>query len=333
MPNIKVAFLDRYHPNIYDTIRRSLPNGWVPQFTESREIKDQTAALAGAQLLFVMAAPVTPEILSIVKDVRFIQKLGAGVDRIDLKICAERGIAVAKLAGCNAIPVAEHTLLLILATLRRLVVIDRETRQGKWSKEDSRGVNRQLHGKRVGLIGLGAIGKELVKLLRGFECDIVYYDPVVLPVEMEQKLGVHRLPLDELLATSDIVSLHLPLLPETANLMSKERIDQMKPGAVLINCARGGLIDDAALAVALTEGRLFGAGIDAFSKEPPVGSPLLGLEQTVVTPHLAGATIDNFKSVIDAAVRNAIQYMEEGKLPPADVVFLPQPQETKTNAG
>src|ERR1022692_2263006 len=101
MPNVRVAFLDRYHPNIYDTIRRSLPSDWVPQFTETREIKDQAAALAGAQLLFVMAAPVTPEILSIGKDVRFIQKLGVGVDRIDLKICAERGIAVAKLGGCN----------------------------------------------------------------------------------------------------------------------------------------------------------------------------------------------------------------------------------------
>ena len=195
-----------------------------------------------------MAAPVTAEILSAATRLRFIQKLGAGVDKIDLKMCSEKGIAVARLAGGNAIPVAEHTLLLILATLRRLPMVDRRTRAGEWLKEESRGVNRQLHGKRVGLVGLGAIGKALVKLLKGFETDIVYFDPGVSPADVEQKLGVRHLPLDELLATSDIVSLHLPLLPETAGLISKERIDRMKRGAVLINCARGGLVDEAALA-------------------------------------------------------------------------------------
>ncbi len=117
---MQVAFLDRYHPNICETIRRGLPGDWAPKFAESRELKDQMAAVAEADLLFVMAAPVTPEILAAAKKVRFIQKLGAGVDRIDLKVCEDRGIGVARLAGGNAIPVAEHALLLILATLRRL---------------------------------------------------------------------------------------------------------------------------------------------------------------------------------------------------------------------
>ena len=334
MSNLQVAFLDRYHPNICETIRRGLPGDWVPKFAESRELKDQTAAVAEAELLFVMAAPVTPEILASAKKVRFIQKLGAGVDRIDLKVCEERGIGVARLAGGNAIPVAEHALLLILATLRRLPMIDRRTRAGEWLKEESRGVNRQLHGKRVGLVGLGAIGKALAKLLKGFEVEIVYYDPYPPSAEIEQALGVKGVSLDELLATSDIVSLHLPLMPATANLIGKERIAQMKPGAVLINCARGGLVDEAALAAALTEGRLFGAGIDAFAKEPPVGNPLLALvEQTVVTPHFAGATIDNFSSVIEGAVRNARQYLSTGTVSGADAVFVPQAQGTTTNPG
>jgi D-3-phosphoglycerate dehydrogenase len=332
MSNLQVAFLDRYHPNICETIRRGLPPDWAPVFAESKELKDQIAAVSGADLLFVMAAPVTAEILSAAKKVRFIQKLGAGVDRIDLKVCEERGIAVARLAGGNAIPVAEHTLLLILATLRRLPSIDRRTRAGEWLKEESRGVNRQLHGKRVGLVGLGAIGKALAKLLKGFEVEIVYYDPVPPSAEVEQKLGVRRVSLDELLETSDVVSLHLPLLPQTANLISKEKIERMKPGAVLVNCARGGLVDEAALASALTSGHLFGAGIDAFSKEPPVGNPLLTLDQTVVTPHFAGATIDNFSSVIESAVRNAREYLASGTLPASDVVFAPQAQGT-TKAG
>jgi D-3-phosphoglycerate dehydrogenase len=334
MPKLQVAFLDRYHPNICDTIRHGLPADWEPKFAESKELKHQTGVVADADLLFVMAAPVTPEILAAARKVRFIQKLGAGVDRIDLKVCEERGIGVARLAGGNAIPVAEHALLLILATLRRLPMIDRRTRAGEWLKEDSRGINRQLHGKRVGLVGLGAIGKALAKLLKGFEADIVYYDPFPPTPEIEQKLGVRGISLGELLATSDIVSLHLPLMPATTNLISKEKIAQMKPGAVLINCARGGLVDEAALAAALTEGRLFGAGIDAFAKEPPVGNPLLALtEQTVVTPHFAGATIDNFASVIESAVRNARQYLSSGTVPPADAVFVPQAQGTTTNAG
>jgi D-3-phosphoglycerate dehydrogenase len=333
MSKLQVAFLDRYHPNICETIRRGLPADWAPKFAESRELKDQLAAVADAELLFVMAAPVTPEILAAAKKARFIQKLGAGVDRIDLKICEERGIGVARLAGGNAIPVAEHALLLILATLRRLPLNDRLTRAGEWRKEEARGVNRQLHGKRVGLVGLGAIGKELAKLLKGFEAEIVYYDPFPPAPEVEQKLGVRGLALDELLATSDIVSLHLPLMPSTANLINRERIARMKPGAVLINSARGGLVDEAALAEALTEGRLFGAGIDAFAKEPPVGNPLLALvEQTVVTPHFAGATIDNFGSVIEGAVRNARQFLAHGTVPPADAVFVPQAQGTASNS-
>ena len=331
MSTLRVAFLDRYHPNIYDAIRDALPKQWTPHFAETRELKDQIAAVTEAELLFAMAAPVTAEILSGAGILRFIQKLGAGVDRIDLKICAERGIAVARLAGGNAIPVAEHTLLLILATLRRLPMVDRRTRAGEWLKEESRGVNRQLHGKRVGLVGLGAIGKALVKLLKGFEAEIVYFDPGVSPADVEQKLGVLHLPLDELLATSDIVSLHLPLMPETAGLISKEKIAKMKPGAVLINCARGGLVDEAALAIALSEGRLFGAGLDAFAKEPPTGSPLLGFDQTVVTPHFAGATIDNFSSVIERAVSNARQFLDGGMLPEADIVFMPQAQGTISN--
>jgi len=184
----------------------------------------------------------------------------------------------------------------------------------------------------VGLVGLGAIGKALAKLLKGFEVEIVYYDPYPPSAEIEQALGVKGVSLDELLATSDIVSLHLPLMPATANLIGKERIAQMKPGSVLINCARGGLVDEAALAAALTEGRLFGAGIDAFAKEPPVGNPLLALvEQTVVTPHFAGATIDNFSSVIEGAVRNARQYLSTGTVSGADAVFVPQAQGTTTN--
>jgi phosphoglycerate dehydrogenase-like enzyme len=324
MPNVHVAFLDRFHPAIYSSIERALPPGWIGSFAQSRESRDQAAAVSEADLLFVMAAPVSAEILAAATRLRFIQKLGAGFDKIDLKTCRERGIAVARLAGGNATPVAEHTLLLMLAALRRLPLMDRRTRAGEWLKEEARGVNRQLTGKVVGVVGFGAIGKTLAKMLSGFAIEVLYFDPVRPQPEVERQLRVRYCPLKELLATADIVSLHLPLTPETAGLISKEQIASMKPGAVLINCARGGLVDEAALAAALAEGRLFAAGVDAFAQEPPIGSSLLILDQTVVTPHMAGATVDNFGFVIERAMRNAAQYLSGGGLPKEDAVFVPQ---------
>jgi D-3-phosphoglycerate dehydrogenase len=323
MSHAHVAFLDRFHPEIYLAIERALPNDWSHTFAVSKESADQLAAVSSADLLFVMAAPVPKEILSAAPKLRMIQKLGAGVDRIDLKICEQRGIAVARLAGGNAVPVAEHALSLMLATLRRLPVIDRRTRAGEWLKEESRGVNRQITGKRVGLVGFGAIGKALAKLLSGFDIELVYFDPLVPAAEAEKQFRIRSLPLDELLETCDIVSLHLPLLPETAGLIGKDRIARMKAGAVLINCARGGLVDEDALADALSEGRLFGAGLDAFAKEPPIGSRLLTLDETVVTPHMGGATVDNFRFVIERAVANAAQYLAGAGLPSSDAVLVP----------
>ena len=332
MAKTQIAFLDPFHQNIYAAISHALPDDWLAAYAESREFTDQAAAVGDAEVVFALAAPIGPELLSAAPRLRLIQKLGAGVDRIDRDGCVRRGIAIARLAGGNAIPAAEHTVLLMLAVLRRLPLIDRKTRAGEWPKEEARGLHRQLHGKRIGLIGLGAIGRAVAERLAGFAVDIVYYDPAVAPADVERKFAVRALALAELLATSDIVSLHLPLLPETAGLIGEERIASMKPGAVLINCARGGLVDEAALARALVEGRLSAAGIDAFAEEPPVGSPLLELEQTVVTSHMAGATVDNFASMLARGFDNASRYLGGHGLPEQDAVFVPADGATRSVA-
>jgi phosphoglycerate dehydrogenase-like enzyme len=324
MPNtITAAFLDRFHPKIYEAISAGLPDNLTARFAESRAPADQVAAIKDADVAFVFAAPMDATLLKEAQRLRLIQKLGAGVDRIDLATCRERGIAVARLMAGNAIPVAEHTLLLMLAVYRRLPLNDRNTRAGQWDKEHARGVNRQLHGKRIGLVGFGAIGRAVAKLLAGFAIEIVYYDPVAAPAQIERDLRVKPLPLDEVIATADILSLHLPLSPATAGLMDAARLARMKPGAVLINAARGGLVDEAALVQALREGRLFGAGIDAFAKEPPVDSPLLKLDETVITPHFAGGTFDNFTNVLSRALANAQGYLASGDLPSTDAVLMP----------
>jgi D-3-phosphoglycerate dehydrogenase len=323
MPDVTVAILDKFHPHIKAAIEAAIPANWAVLFTAENGLAARAAVLRDADIAFVMAAPMPKELLAEVRRLRFIQKLGAGVDRIDLDACRKQGIAVAKLHAGNSIPVAEHTILLMLATYRQLPQIDRRTRAGAWSKEDARGMHRQLHHKTVGLVGFGAIGKEVAKRLRGFEVAILYYDPVRAPGDVEQNLGVNYADLDELVRVADIVSLHLPLLPQTAGIINAERIGAMKSGAVLINCARGGLVDETALAAALKEGRLFGAGIDAFATEPPVGSPLLELDNTVVTSHLAGATIDNFSGVIARAVENAKTVLRGDTLAETDVVIAP----------
>lgn len=318
-----IAFLDSLHPAIIAWIRDALPAGWAPHFAASRTPEDQTQAVATASVIFVIGAPVGAELIAAAPRLRFIQKLGVGVDKIDRKACAARGIAIARLAGGNAIPVAEHTVMLMLAALRRLPLVDRKTREGAWLKEEARGIHRQLHGKRVGLVGFGAIGRQVATVLSGFGVDIVYYDPAPVPSDAAGRLNARALPLDDLLATSDVVSLHLPLLPATANLISAERIARMKPGAVLVNCARGGLVDEDALVHALKDGRLLAAALDTFATEPPVGSPLLALDQTVVTPHLAGATLDNFATVLQRGIDNAKRYLAGGGLPKEDAVFVP----------
>jgi D-3-phosphoglycerate dehydrogenase len=323
MPGVTVAVLDTFHPQIKAAIEAAVPTEWTVRFVRENSFEARLTLIRDADIVFVMAAPISKEMLAEARRLRFIQKLGVGVDRIDLDFCRVQGIGVARLHAGNSIPVAEHTILLMLATYRQLPQIERRTRAGNWSKEDARGTHRSLQHKKVGLVGFGAIGKEVARRLRAFEVKLLYYDPMRAEAEVEQGLGVTYLDLDALVREADIVSLHLPLLPQTANIMNAQRIAAMKPGAVLINCARGGLVDEAALAEALKTERLFGAGIDAFAREPPVGSPLLELDNTVVTPHLAGATLDNFTTVVARSVANAKAVLRGEPLPTNDVAVAP----------
>ncbi|MBM9592989.1 2-hydroxyacid dehydrogenase [Roseitranquillus sediminis] len=319
-----IAVIDPFHPRITETIRNALPEGWSLSVTKGPSEDERAAALAEAEVAVVMATPMPRSLLERAPRLRFIQKLGAGVDRIDTRCCEERRVGLARLHAGNAIPVAEHTLLLMLAACRNLPRLDAQTRAGRWDKEEVRGENRHLHGKTVGIVGFGAIGRQVARLLSGFGVEIVYYDPVRAEEVDEAALKARYLPLDDLVAEADVVTLHLPLMPQTANMISAERIQRMKPGALLVNAARGGLVDEAALADALRSGHLFGAALDAFSEEPPAGNPLLGIENTVVTPHCAGATIDNFASVAARGVENVRRFLDGEPLPQGDIVLDPR---------
>lgn len=223
---------------------------------------------------------------------KVIARYGAGVDNVDLPAAQEKGIVVTNTPGANSVSVAELTIALILALARQLVVAVESTRQGGWLRL----TGLSLEGKAIGLIGLGSIGKHVVRHLAGFDCRLLAHDPWA-DQDLAAEHHVELLELDALLQQSDFVSLHIPLLPETRGMVDESFLMKMKPGAFLINTARGELIDEAALLDALQSGHIRGAALDVFAKEPPGAEHLLmKLPQVIVTPHTGAHT--------DGAIRN-----------------------------
>ncbi len=217
---------------------------------------------------------------------KVIARYGAGVDNVDLEAARRKGIVVTNTPGANSVSVAELTVGLILALARSIPSISAATKTGAWPRV----AGFTLQGKVIGLLGLGAIGRGVARRLVGFECIVAAHDPVMDPVEMAG-LGVRSLPMGELARQSDFLSLHVPLLPDTRGMINKAFLESMKPGAFLINTARGELVDEAALADALRSGRLRGAALDVFQSQPPgAGNPLLGLPQVIATPHMGAHT-------------------------------------------
>jgi phosphoglycerate dehydrogenase-like enzyme len=319
-----VAILDPFHPAIIETIRNLLPDGWDLSIATAPTAEARAIAMAGADVALIMAARIDENLLRQSPRLRFIQKMGAGVDNIDLDACQTSGITVARLGAGNAIQVAEHAAMMILAASRRLIAFDTRVRNGHWDKEPARGVNQHIHGKTVGIIGFGAIGRRLARILTGFEVEVLYNDLIPAPGEIERALGVRGVSFEELIGTAEIITLHLPLTPKSKGMIGAAQIAVMKQDTVLVNCARGGIVDEAALAAALRDGKLLGAGLDVFTSEPPDSSPLFELETAVFSPHCAGATLNNFATIAARAVANAEAYLEGQALPVADLVIDPR---------
>ncbi len=260
------------------------------------------AAMADAEILWHVLTPATAAIIEAAPRLRLIQKIGVGVNTIDLEAAAARGIAVCNMPGTNTAAVAEMTLALMLACLRRLPQLDRATRAGRgWAlpaeEQDRYG---ELGGRIVGLVGMGAVPRRLAPVLEALGAEVVYANRSEHP-----ELPWRRLPLDRLLGAADIVSLHLPLVPETTRMIDEAALALMRPGAILINTARGGLVDEAALVAALTGGRLAAAGLDVFAEEPvDARNPLLALDPVVVAPHRAWLTQETLGRSIEVAVEN-----------------------------
>ena len=234
------------------------------------------------------------EVLAQAARVRVVGRLGVGLDNIDVEACARRGIEVIPATGANALSVAEYVLCSAMLLLRGAYLSSAAVADGRWPREGLSG-GRELAGKTLGIVGFGLIGRKVAKLATALGMDACAFDAVSPPGASD---GVKSVALDGLLAHSDVVTLHIPLTPQTRGLLGAQRIAQMKPGAILVNTARGGIVDEAALAAALRAGKLGGAALDVFEQEPlPAGSPLAGAPNLLLTPHIAGLTRESNERV------------------------------------
>ena len=318
----RVACLDVWAEAVREVVRRSAPAEFTLSFASSYEPEHQRALAAQAEFLVPGFAAVDEAMVARAPHLRMVQKWGIGIDAIDQDALRRRGIALGIASGCNAGPVAELAIALMLAVYRRIPYVNHALREGRWPTPEMRETCFQITGKTVGLVGFGHIGRMLARRLAGFDARIVYFDPKRADASVETALKVEYQPLDELLARSDIVSLHLPLTAATAKLIDATTIARMKNGAVLINTARGGLVDEAALYDALKSGKLRGAGLDAFDPEPPrADHPLLSLEQVVATPHAGGGVFDNVEPVARHVFGNLQRFLRGDALPPGDLVI------------
>ncbi|HEX8967768.1 MAG TPA: 2-hydroxyacid dehydrogenase [Chloroflexota bacterium] len=293
-----------------------------PAGFEIRPMARDASASDRAELLhaadFLMGSWVTTSVTLTEADyqaapgLKLVQVMSAGYEHVDVALAERYGVPVSTFGDAMASVAAEHTLLLMLAVYRRLIQLDAAVRGGAWRTIEP--MLRELRGKRVGLIGLGYIGREVAARLRAFGADVVYFtrQPVA---EAQAELGARHVPLDELLATSDIVSLHVALAPSTRHLIGERQLGLMKAGAVLINTSRGAVVDQAALLRALQSGALSGAGLDVLDPEPPdVADPVLRLDNVVFTPHNAGQAAEVWPRIVRTCFAN-IERVARGEPP------------------
>lgn len=316
-----ICLLDMTTPARAEKLRALLPPGFVLTHGTARGDEHMKEIIAEADYAISGQVAVSGDVLRAGKKLKLLHKWGVGYDNIDIATARELGIKVARTTGSNALPVAEFALGLMISALRYIGYGHAELKKGHWSTGHLPGETFMLSGKTVGLIGFGAIGQNVARLLRGFGCTILYSKRQPLTAEEEAALGVRHATLDEILAQADIVSLHCPLTPETTNLIGREAFAKMKKTAVLINVARGGVVDESALVTALRDREIAGAAMDVYAIEPlPADSELLTLDNLVVTPHLAAMAADNFAPTVSRMFANIAHVSRGEPVPAKDLV-------------
>jgi phosphoglycerate dehydrogenase-like enzyme len=299
----------------FDLYQVKFPTDWEVSFLDAPYSDEALIEKCkGVDFLFIGSThAISSKVVENIPSIRLLHVEGVGYDKVDVEAASKVGLPVCNNQGVNAVSVAEFTVGMMLTALRRMVPADREIKAGRFEQcqKDYRGQGvNEMCSRKVGLIGCGAIGRNVVRMLQPFQCEVVYYDEYRLSAEQEQELHLKYLPLDELLSYCDIISLHIPVLPKTINMISKPQLQSMKPNAIIVNASRGEVLDQYALAEALESGRIAGAAIDTLSPEPPGGDhPLINLSQTaqdrlLLTPHVAGTTNEAFIEMLKRAIAN-----------------------------
>ena len=313
---MKVLFWPELSKSLREMAERYCPAGieleWLPREADDSEV---IARLRAVDCLFSHASgPLSAKIYPELEHVKLFQLLSAGYDFLDIGQARAHNVLVCNNGGANAIAVAEHAVLLMLAVLRKLTVRDAALRLGQAERDATESF--ELAGRTVGLVGFGFIGRQVAQRLKGFDVSLRYHDIERASKETEASFDISYRSLPDLLSECDVVSLHAPLNDRTRNLINRETLSMVKPNAVLINTARGELVDEQALADALRRGALLGAGLDVFALEPPrTDNPLLDPSLRVVaTPHSAGPTWESFPRRIQNAFANA-QRVQRGEAP------------------
>jgi lactate dehydrogenase-like 2-hydroxyacid dehydrogenase len=267
--------------------------------------QEKAKALAQSEYFLVATARITGDMMKKATRLRMVQKTGVGCDNIDIKTAAELNIPVCNTPGGNSTAVAELTIAFILNLYRKLNILDRATKNGKWYMWEYRLQSFEMKGKTHGIIGMGNIGKATARLSQAFGTKIIYYDKYRLKEDEEKALNVTYMEMDDLLKNSDIVSIHIPLLPETEGLIGERELALMKKNAILINVSRGKIVDEKALAKALKEKRISGAGIDTWANEPvDKDNPLLKFDNVIATPHIGAGTRDTLSNILEMCFKN-----------------------------
>ena len=294
---MRILLIPKVGDDVLAVGRKLLPNGYTLITGDPKEggpALAEKAKQADAIIGFIFKLPA--EVWEVAPGrIKMIQTLSAGYDEIELDKARELGIPVCTNGGANAISVAEHTIMLMLAMYRRLPDLVAMTRDGGWRKVMGESRYYELAGKTVGVVGMGRIGQEVAKRLQGWSTNIIYYDVFRRSAAEEAALNLTYRPLDDLFGEADVITLHTPLMAETADLVNAERLNRMKPTAVLVNAARGGLVDEDALLAALNDKKILGAALDTLKQEPPPSNhPLMRHPNTIITPHVAGPTWDSW---------------------------------------
>lgn len=306
---MKVLVADELSPEGLETLRKA--PGLTVDVRTGLKPGDLKAIVGEYDALAVRSATkVTAEVLENPGRLKLIGRAGVGVDNIDLEAATRKGVVVMNTPAGNAVAVAELTMGLMLALHRQLVPAISTTKSGKWEKKRF-AKGHELFRKTVGLVGFGSIGQLVAQRCIAFGTTVIAYDPH--PVEASRRLGVQIVPMDELFRRADIVSLHLPLMENTRNLVGSKLLGSMKKGSYLINCARGGIVDEAALAAVLRDGTLAGAAMDVFATEPvPSDHPLLSLDNFLCTPHLGASTEEGQLACANQLAEQLVEYAQTG---------------------